>query len=140
MRGARHSETARKQGDDLLQARAAWLFASDLASSAFGADVRTVVKTRGTVGRGGTATVSVARKVACYLASVVANASPSRLAEASGIDRKTIYGHAAWVEDQRDDPAFDAKITELENALFGMAARIVMAKLGLAAAEGQAAA
>lgn len=129
----------RRKVQDLEQARAAWLFAADLAARAFGADVRVVMQTRGTIGRGGDELTSKARKVACYLALVVANASASRLAEASMLDRSTIHVHASWVEDQRDDPAFDAKIDELEKTLLGMAVRIVMGRLGAAEAVEDAA-
>lgn len=121
---------ARRKAEDEMQARAAWLFASDLAAAAFGADVREVMQTRGTVGRGGDEKTSRARKVACYLALVVANATGARLAAAAKMDRATIHVHAGWVEDQRDDPVFDATVARLEDALFGMAARIVMTKLG----------
>lgn len=129
----------RRKASDLLQARAAWVFAADLASAAFGADVRVVMQTRGTVGRGShDEATTTARKVACYLALVVANATGARLAEAAKMDRATIHVHAAWVEDRRDDPEFDAKVAGLEAALFGMAARIVLAQLGQGLPEAQA--
>lgn len=128
--------TERRRVQEVEQARAAWLFAADLASRAWGADVRVVMQTSGKPGRGshdeGTTT---ARKVACYLALVVANAQMVRLAEAAMIDRATIHKHAAWVEDQREDLAFDRKVQGLEEALVAMAARIVMQKLGIGGAE-----
>lgn len=124
----------RRKAQELTQARAAWLFAADLAADAFGADVRVVMQTRGVVGRGSwDEATTTARKVACYLALVVANASGARLAEAAKMDRATIHVHAASVEDRRDDPEFDRIVAGLEEALIGMAARIVMAKLGLGA-------
>ncbi|PZQ63373.1 MAG: hypothetical protein DI570_09275 [Phenylobacterium zucineum] len=132
MAGGLHNKASdRRRRAEVMQARAAWLLSADLASREWGADVRIVMQSRGTPGRGshdeGTTT---ARKVACYLAQVVANVSGARLAEASMLDRATIHKHSQWVEDQRDDPSFDARVGELEGALFGMAARVVMAKLG----------
>ena len=131
MRGERHKETERRRKNQLQRARAAWLLASDLAADEFGADTRVVMKTRGTRGRGGVADVSLARKVACYLATVVANVAAEHLAIVSGVHRTTIYAHVEWVEEQREEgEAFDVKIDALETALVGMAARIVLARLG----------
>lgn len=138
MAGGKSRSSERRHAMETLQARAAWLFAADLAAGAFGADVRVVMQTRGTVGRGGDAKTSRARKVACYLALVVANASAARLSDATGIDRSTFHHHAEWVEDERDKPEFDQVIDGLETALFGMAARIVMARLGLGEPAGEA--
>jgi len=115
------------------QARAAWLMACDLSAGAVGCDVREVLQTRGVRGKGGTAPVTRARKLACYLALVVSNADPSRLAEAARIDRTTLRRHAEWVEDRRDDPQhpeFEALVAGMEAAIFGAALRICAAKIG----------
>jgi len=119
----------------LARARCAWVLSVDLASRAFHADMRVVVQTRGKVGRGSDDRSALARKVACYLAMVVANVQPTQLSQASGVDRSTIHSHASWVEDKRDEPAFDAQIAELETALLGMAMSVVMGRLGLDAPE-----
>jgi hypothetical protein len=110
-------------------ARAAWLLACDIASDAFGADVRVVLKTRGTVGRGGDEKTSTARKVACYLAQVVLNLPTARLAEASGMDRSSIYHNSSWVEDRKDEPSFERQVEALETALLAMAATAVLGHL-----------
>lgn len=128
--GASDKRKERRKAQGLEQARAAWLIASDLAARAFEADVRQVIKTRGTPGRGSDANTTKARKVACYLGMVVANVSRANLAQAADIDPATISVHANWVEDARDDAAFDVKIAELEAAMFGMAVQIVVGKLG----------
>lgn len=123
---------------ELEQARCAWLLACDLASAAFGADVRLVLQTSGKVGRGSDDITSKARKVACYLGLVVANVACMRLAAAADVDRATINKHAAWVEDRRDDPEFDAQVQALEDAMIRMALRIVWAKYGERAPEAAA--
>lgn len=123
--------SARRRENDLDQARAAWVFACDVSAKEFGADVRVVMQTRGTPGRGShDEATTTARKVACYLALVVANASGARLAEAAKMDRATIHVHAAWVEDQREVAAFDEVVDRLERTLLRMAVRIVLGRLG----------
>lgn len=126
MAGGKSAETQKRNDNDRTHARCAWLIATDLAARAFGADVRVVIQSRGTVGRGGDDKTSKARKVACYLACVKAGASPQRLAEASGLDRKTIYKHLGWVEDEKDRPAFHRQVEEMEEALVGWAAQVVL--------------
>lgn len=116
-----------------LQGRCAWLLAADLAASVCAADVRVVVQTRATVGRGGDVATSRARKMACYLACIVANLSERELARASGLDRKTIRVHLGWCEDERDQPSFDRLIGELETAMLQMAAQMVLGRLGATA-------
>lgn len=128
--GGSSSQARRRWNNDTAQARAAWLLACDIASRHLGADVRKVLEGSGKVGRGSDELTARTRKVACYLAMVVANASPERLAEASGFNRATIHKHGAWVEDQRDNPAFDAAIGDMENTLLMMAARVVLARFG----------
>lgn len=121
-------ERRRKQGVD--KARAAWLLACALSAPEFGGDVRVVMQGNGKRGRGSDAVTAKCRKVACYLASVVADAAPEQLAKASGLNRSTIHKHVQEVEDWRDDLLFDKAIEGLEAALFGMAARVVLARLG----------
>lgn len=122
--------TARRWNNDIEHARCAWVIASDLAARALSGDMRKVVQGTGKVGRGSDDQTAECRKIACYLAAVVANCSPARLAQASGLNRATIHKHLASVEDRRDDPAFDRMIDGLQEALFSMAARVVLAKLG----------
>lgn len=128
-RGGTSTQTERRWKHTGAQARAAWVLASDLAADALKGDMRKVVQGRGTVGRGADDLTSSCRKVACYLASVTANAAPERLAEASGLNRRTIHKHVAWVEDRREEPLFDAMIEGLERALVGMCARVVLANV-----------
>jgi hypothetical protein len=129
------------RGGEIEKARCAWLLAADLAAHAVGADVRQVMQTRGKVGRGSDAVTARARKIACYLATVVADVTGARLSDASGIDRATIHTHCAWVEDERSRPEFDALVDGLERSLVDMAVRVVMARLaiGPGAAPGVAA-
>jgi hypothetical protein len=130
----------RRLNTDAAQARAAWLMACDLAATEFGGDVRKVLQGNGRRGRTVDDLTARCRKVACYLVTVVANASPERVAEATGLNRSTIHKHAAWVEDRRDDGgAFDAQIERLEMALVLMCARVVLARLGVVGADGVAA-
>lgn len=59
----------------------------------------------------------VARKVALYLAHTGLQLSLERVAAAFGRDRSTV-GHACRaIEDLRDDPAFDGRLSELEACL-----------------------
>lgn len=128
--GALHTEQGSKLREgEVERARCAWLIASDLAARAVGADVRAVMKTRGTVGRGSDELTTKARKIACYLANVVANVTQARLADATGMDRSTILKHARWVEEQRDDAAFETMIAGLEGALVTMALRVVLGRM-----------
>ena len=119
-------------------ARAAWVLASDLASTYQQGDVRKVVKHHsGTRGRTVDDTTARCRKIACYLATVTADVPAERLAEASGLNRRTIHRHVEWVEEARDDDAFDAMVQRLEETLVLMCARVVLARAGeLAPAEG----
>lgn len=130
-RGGTSDTVRRRWAQNESHARAAWLLASDLAAAAVGADVRKVVQHH-TGGRGRTVddVTAKARKIACYLAMIVADADPSQLARASGLHRGTIHKHAAWVEDQRDHDEFDRLIDGLERTLWGMAARVVLRHLG----------
>lgn len=121
----------RRWSDEVRRARAAWVLASDLASDLDGADLRQVVQHHtGRRGRTVDDVTARARKIACYLAVVTASAGPELVAQASGLHRGTIHKHCAWVEDERDKPEFDALIERLEQALVGMCARVVLARLG----------
>lgn len=120
----------RRRRQELEQARCAWLISCDLAARHFAADVRVALQTRGVVGRGGDGQTSLTRKVACYLAQVVVNASTARLAEAAGMDRSSIHHNACWVEDERErNPLFDRTMQDLEDRLLSMATSIVLAHL-----------
>lgn len=112
------------------KARVSWLLACDRAARHVGADVRSVLRTSGKRGRGSNDTVARARKFACYLALVVCNVEPARLARVNGMHRKTLSQNAEWVEERRDDPMFDGLVEGLEDALWRAAASIVLTKLG----------
>lgn len=130
---------ARRMAQETRRARAAWLLACDLAAQACGADVRQVVRGRGVVGRGSDRVTTRARKVACYLAQIVADVPAGLLSDASGFDRRTIFKHSEWVEEERERvPGFDREIEGLEQDLFKMAARVVLGRLGIASPEGVA--
>lgn len=120
---------AQLRAGEVERARCAWLLASDLAAKAMGADVRVVMQTRGGVGRGGDDKTSQARKIACYLATVVADVTGARLADANGMDRASIFTAAQWVEDKREDGEFDTMMERLANTLVAMATRVVIAHL-----------
>jgi hypothetical protein len=65
----------------------------------------------------GSARSALARQVAMYLCHVGGGLSLSRVGEAFGRDRSTIAYACHLIEDKRDDPAFDAWIGGLEQAL-----------------------
>lgn len=131
MRGGGTSGYLQRQWDaEARRARAAWVLASDLASDVKGGDMRQVVaRDGGGPGRTVDDLTARCRKVACYLAVVVADVSPPHLAAVSGLHRKTITLHCGWVEDARDRPEFDAMIRRLHRTLVGMCAHIVIANL-----------
>ena len=58
-----------------------------------------------------------ARHVALYLAHVGARVSMKALTRITGIERHTLRDSVRSLEDRRDDPAFDARLTRLEEAL-----------------------
>ncbi len=119
-----------RQTAEIESARTAWLLASDLAARSCQADVRQVLQTKGTRGRRIDSVTARARGVACYLAVIVGNNPPSKLAIAADMDRKTIQYYLTKVEDERDDPTFDRMLDELAEVMVRMAVRIVMANLG----------
>ncbi|ADM08715.1 ATPase [Parvularcula bermudensis HTCC2503] len=63
------------------------------------------------------APIAFARQVAMYLAHVVYQLTYNEVAEAFGRERTTVAHACAVVEDRRDDYAFDARITKLEERL-----------------------
>lgn len=129
--GALTTEYSRRTNEaEIERARCAWLIASDLSAKAVGADMRKVVQTRGTPGRGSDEITTKARRLACYLATVVANVTHARLATAAVMDRSTIFAHCRWIEDEREKPDFDRLVDGLERTMIGMALAIVMARLG----------
>ncbi|MBX9708156.1 MAG: hypothetical protein K2X61_09515, partial [Caulobacteraceae bacterium] len=119
---------------DAERARTAWLLAADLAQGAVdGPTFVRIVATPGKVGRGSDARTAIARKIACYLSSVVANVPPAAVGRAAQLDRKTVHSHVAEIEDMRDDPAIDRLMEELREAMIRRAVNLVMANLGEAA-------
>tara|TARA_R110000765_G_C18548700_1_gene561964 strand:- start:103 stop:465 length:363 start_codon:yes stop_codon:yes gene_type:complete len=58
-----------------------------------------------------------ARQLAMYLSHVVLGRSLTEIGDAFGRDRTTVSHACAVIEDMRDDPAFDAEVTELEHQL-----------------------
>lgn len=127
----------------LQRARGAWLIASDLASGlnpSAAVDVRVVLRSRGTVGRGSDATTARARKIACWLAVTVANCRATELAAAAGLDAATIREHVGWVEDRLDeDLALTREVKGLETRMIETVTLIAMAALCLDQPEPEAA-
>jgi chromosomal replication initiation ATPase DnaA len=70
-----------------------------------------------TGGRRGGARVAVARQLAIYLAHVALGHDLTRLASAFGRDRATIRHALRRIEDDRDRPGFDRRVSRLEAAL-----------------------
>lgn len=58
-----------------------------------------------------------ARRLAAYLAAVARGRSMWALAQVTGLDRKTLREAFAQIEDRRDDPHFDAHVSQLEMEL-----------------------
>ncbi|KKB10222.1 hypothetical protein VE26_02995 [Devosia chinhatensis] len=58
-----------------------------------------------------------ARQLAMYLAHVVLGQSLTSVGQAFGRDRTTVSYACALIEDLRDDPAFDADVSRLEQLL-----------------------
>lgn len=113
------------------RARGAWLLAIDLADEAAGdAGYVRVFTTPKKVGRGGPARVSQARGVALYLATTLGDLGSRALGQAANMHRASVTRAVAMVEDQRDDPAFDRLMEELERRLLYRAASLVMVALG----------
>lgn len=115
-----------------LRARGAWVIAADLASSVAGADVRTALKTRGTVGRGSDDLTTRARKIACYLAVTVANCRAAEVATAAGMDPTTVRQHVGWVAERMDDDlTLTREVNTLEARMIETAVLVGMAALCL---------
>ena len=58
-----------------------------------------------------------ARQLAMYLSHVVLGRSLSEIGGTFGRDRTTVSYACGVIEDMRDDPAFDAEVSRLENRL-----------------------
>lgn len=65
----------------------------------------------------GTSEVSYARQVAMYLMCCVYGLTKQRIAEVFGRHYTTVSHACRLIEEQRDDPVFDAKLVKLENFL-----------------------
>lgn len=68
--------------------------------------------------------IASARQLAIYLAHVALGHDLSRLSMAFGRDRATIRHALRRVEDDRDDPAFDLRLTRLEAILLPLRADV----------------
>ncbi|MGV8854328.1 MAG: helix-turn-helix domain-containing protein [Devosia sp.] len=58
-----------------------------------------------------------ARQLAMYLSHVVLGCSLAEIGDAFGRDRTTVSHACGVIEDLRDDPAFDAEVSALEQRL-----------------------
>lgn len=58
--------------------------------------------------------IARARQLSMYLAHVILGESLTAIGQAFGRDRTTVSYACALIEDLRDDPAFDAAVTDLE--------------------------
>ena len=74
--------------------------------------------------RRGSPPVAFARQVAMYLAHVVCRLSLSEIGAVFARDRSTVAHACGLVEDQRDDPIFDAKLDYLERAVLALLAAL----------------
>lgn len=63
------------------------------------------------------AEIAAARMLAMYLVHVVLGRSYSEVGATFGRDRTTVSHACARIEDQRDDPRFDAEVAALEAAI-----------------------
>jgi hypothetical protein len=125
---------SRRRDVDAERARTAWILAADLAEGMVeGTAFVRICNVPGKVGRGSDARTTLARKLACYLASTTANCPPALVAKAAGLNRKTVHSHVADVEDMRDDPDMDRLLDDLSRAMIRRACGLVMANLGEAA-------
>lgn len=92
--------------------RAAAHMAMQAASYATGVSMADIaLQTRGA------AKAAAARQLAMYLTHVGFEMSLARVALAFGRDRSTVSHACHTVEDRRDDPAFDACVSALEEML-----------------------
>ena len=83
----------------------------------FGVDVRDL-RSR----RRGSPQAAFARQVAMYLGHVVCRLSLGEIGALFARDRSTVAHACGLVEDQRDDPIFDAKLDYLERAVLALLA------------------
>ena len=74
--------------------------------------------------RRGSPQVAFARQVAMYLGHVVCRLSLSEIGTVFARDRSTVAHACGLVEDQRDDPIFDAKLDYLERAVIALLAAL----------------
>lgn len=74
--------------------------------------------------RRGSPPVAFARQVAMYLGHVVCRLSLSEIGTVFSRDRSTVAHACGLVEDQRDDPIFDAKLDYLERAVLALLAAL----------------
>lgn len=65
----------------------------------------------------GSSTAALARQVAMYLAHTSFEMSIARVGVAFDRDRSTVAHACRLIEDRRDDAAFDAMLTQFEDAL-----------------------
>src|SRR3569623_26386 len=68
----------------------------------------------------GRAEVALARQLAMYLTHVMLGRTMTEVGELFGRDRTTVSHACALIEDQRDDPRFDALVGRLEVAVDGL--------------------
>lgn len=132
------AEGGRVQGQRLRpdaereRARTAWLIAADLAEELAEVGFLKVYEMPGKVGRGSPEPVTMARRVALYMATTLADVSSRPLAEAANVHRSTITHHVQTVEDLREDkPAFNTLLEDLERRFLYRCASVVIASLGL---------
>lgn len=94
------------------RARDCALIAIALTAAAFGVPVDELrARTRRQ------APIAFARQVAVYLTHTIAGFTLTDVARAFGRDRTTAAHACHVIEDRRDDPAFDARLTALEQGL-----------------------
>lgn len=86
--------------------------AARLAASASGVAASEVVSSRRLSRR-----VSTARQIGMYLAHTAAGLPLTKVAAYFGRDRTTAAHACRLIEDRRDDRAFDAELSELEDLL-----------------------
>ncbi len=75
----------------------------------------------------GSPRAAFARQVAMYLAHVTLGASLTEIGNLFERDRTTVAHACALVEDRRDDPALDAQLSYLEEAVAAMRNAVALA-------------
>lgn len=71
--------------------------------------------------QGGKCQASTLRQRAIYLTVMCLDVPLSQAAKAAGVSKQAVSKALRRIEDQRDDPDFDGKLTRLENLLTGLA-------------------